>query len=48
VHWLGKTPKSYPAWGIVVPCVKDGQFYSEEHKKGWIVGRISQEHGILV
>jgi D-serine deaminase-like pyridoxal phosphate-dependent protein len=46
---LGREPcKSYPGWGVVVPRKRDGQFYSEDNAKGWIVGRISQEHGILV
>lgn len=47
---LGREPcKSYPGWGIVTPWpAKEGQIYDPETSKtGWIVGRISQEHGIL-
>ena len=51
---LGREPcKSYPGWGVVTPWTqddsKDGPFYDPEGSKtGWIVGRISQEHGTLV
>jgi D-serine deaminase-like pyridoxal phosphate-dependent protein len=45
---LGREPcKSYPGWGVLCPSSSSGAFYSEESKTGWIVGRISQEHGIL-
>lgn len=48
---LGREPcKSYPGWGIVTPWPKnkDSQAYDpHENKRGWIVGKISQEHGIL-
>ncbi|KAH4976244.1 hypothetical protein HBI18_099210 [Parastagonospora nodorum] len=49
---LGREPcKSYPGWGIVTPDFANtgAQIYEETGEKtGWIVGRISQEHGILV
>ncbi|OCL14853.1 hypothetical protein AOQ84DRAFT_358543 [Glonium stellatum] len=54
---LGRDPcKSYLGWGIVTPWqggVQSAQdisypIYDEINKAGWIVGRISQEHGILV
>ncbi|KAF2155370.1 hypothetical protein K461DRAFT_222633 [Myriangium duriaei CBS 260.36] len=51
---LGREPcKSYPGWGVLTPW---SQHAGEEQsriydptsdKTGWIVGRISQEHGIL-
>ncbi|KAF2100077.1 hypothetical protein NA57DRAFT_38502 [Rhizodiscina lignyota] len=51
--------KSYPGWGIVTPwrasresgtLPGDGEkaFYDPaRNRKGWIVGRVSQEHGML-
>ncbi|KAL1303275.1 hypothetical protein AAFC00_006684 [Neodothiora populina] len=52
---LGREPcKSYPGWGVVTPWLEDkpsgdAQFYDPEGSKtGWIVGRISQEHGTLL
>ncbi|KAK4549187.1 hypothetical protein LTR36_007645 [Oleoguttula mirabilis] len=41
--------KSYPGWGVVSPWpLQDGPHYDPEGSKtGWIVGRISQEHGVL-
>jgi D-serine deaminase-like pyridoxal phosphate-dependent protein len=48
---MGREPcKSYPGWGIVTPDFANSgsQIYDEEAgRTGWIVGRISQEHGIL-
>jgi D-serine deaminase-like pyridoxal phosphate-dependent protein len=45
---LGREPcKSYSGWGVVAPQVHETSFYSDETPEGWIVGRISQEHGIL-
>lgn len=47
---LGREPcKSYPGWGVVTPWpATPGQHYDpEDSKTGWIVGRISQEHGVL-
>lgn len=49
---MGREPcKSYPGWGIVTGSLgnaKTSSVYDERGKKtGWIVGRISQEHGIL-
>lgn len=52
---LGREPcKSYPGWGVVTPWVpsspanvSESGHYDEENKTGWIVGRVSQEHGIL-
>lgn len=47
---LGREPcKSYPGWGVVTPWpTKSGDHYDpESNKTGWIVGRISQEHGVL-
>ena len=51
---LGREPcKSYPGWGIVTPWQSKtsdpaaGPIYSEDDRRGWIVGKISQEHGIL-
>ncbi|KAI9684042.1 MAG: hypothetical protein M1822_005869 [Bathelium mastoideum] len=51
---LGREPcKSYPGWAIVTPWQSEtskpapGPTYSEDDRRGWIVGRISQEHGIL-
>jgi D-serine deaminase-like pyridoxal phosphate-dependent protein len=48
---MGREPcKSYPGWGIVTPNYANSgvSIYEETGSKtGWIVGRISQEHGIL-
>jgi D-serine deaminase-like pyridoxal phosphate-dependent protein len=47
---LGREPcKSYPGWAVVTSWPEnDGKVYDPEgEKKGWIVGRISQEHGVL-
>ncbi|KAH7394130.1 putative serine dehydratase domain-containing protein [Phaeosphaeria sp. MPI-PUGE-AT-0046c] len=48
---LGRDPcKSYPGWGIVTGDFgnEGAEVYDETGKRtGWIVGRISQEHGIL-
>ena len=47
---LGREPcKSYSGWGVVTPWPeKDNDHYDPEGtKKGWIVGRIAQEHGVL-
>lgn len=47
---LGREPcKSYPGWAVVTPWpASSAQHYDPEGEKtGWIVGRISQEHGIL-
>ncbi|CAO2656410.1 Nn.00g052130.m01.CDS01 [Neocucurbitaria sp. VM-36] len=49
---MGREPcKSYPGWGIVTPALGNSNaasIYDERGEKtGWIVGRISQEHGIL-
>lgn len=49
---MGREPcKSYPGWGIVTPALgnaKGRAIYDEgAGRTGWIVGRISQEHGIL-
>ncbi|KAF2731074.1 hypothetical protein EJ04DRAFT_514823 [Polyplosphaeria fusca] len=48
---LGREPcKSYPGWGIVASDLGNSKHtvYDESgDKTGWIVGRISQEHGIL-
>ncbi|KAF2630167.1 hypothetical protein BU25DRAFT_408750 [Macroventuria anomochaeta] len=49
---MGREPcKSYPGWGIVTGTLgnsKTTSVYDERGEKtGWIVGRISQEHGIL-
>jgi D-serine deaminase-like pyridoxal phosphate-dependent protein len=48
---LGREPcKSYPGWGILTPDLSNAAstIYDEaDDKTGWIVGRISQEHGIL-
>lgn len=47
---LGREPcKSYPGWGVVTPWpAKSGAHFDPEGSKtGWIVGRISQEHGVL-
>ena len=51
---LGREPcKSYPGWGIVTPWQSEDSepapdpVYSEDDRRGWIVGKISQEHGIL-
>lgn len=41
--------KSYPGWGVVSDWpAKNGEHYDPEGSKtGWIVGRVSQEHGNL-
>ncbi|KAL6149905.1 hypothetical protein ACJBU6_11432 [Exserohilum turcicum] len=49
---MGREPcKSYPGWGIVTPALGNSSarhIYDEQDgRTGWIVGRISQEHGIL-
>lgn len=51
---LGREPcKSYPGWGVATPWIQDGtiseaSFYEPDGARtGWIVGRISQEHGTL-
>lgn len=47
---LGREPcKSYPGWGVVSPWpLQDGPHYDPDGSRtGWIVGRISQEHGVL-
>lgn len=49
---MGREPcKSYPGWGIVTSAMgnsKTQSVYDERgDKTGWIVGRVSQEHGIL-
>lgn len=48
---LGRDPcKSYPGWGILTPDFANSgnKVYDETgDRMGWIVGRISQEHGIL-
>jgi len=47
---LGREPcKAYPGWGILTPwnCPGTETPASPEAQSGWIVGRISQEHGIL-
>lgn len=42
---LGREPcKSYSGWGVVSPW---STIPTGENSSGWIVGRISQEHGIL-
>jgi D-serine deaminase-like pyridoxal phosphate-dependent protein len=49
---LGREPcKSYPGWGIVTGELGNSgaqKVYDERGERtGWIVGRISQEHGVL-
>ncbi|PGH01616.1 hypothetical protein AJ79_07864 [Helicocarpus griseus UAMH5409] len=54
---LGREPcRSYPGWGVVTPWLENGEgtklaetgwYDPEGERKGWIVDRISQEHGIL-
>ncbi|EMD00182.1 hypothetical protein BAUCODRAFT_45077, partial [Baudoinia panamericana UAMH 10762] len=47
---LGREPcHSYPGWGVVSPWpTAHGPHYDPEGTRtGWIVGRISQEHGVL-
>lgn len=49
---MGREPcKSYTGWGIVTPDLGNSSakhIYDEQAgRTGWIVGRISQEHGIL-
>ncbi|WPG97962.1 hypothetical protein R9X50_00074500 [Acrodontium crateriforme] len=48
---MGREPcKSYPGWGVVSAWPHaSGQVYDPEGSKtGWIIGRVSQEHGNLV
>lgn len=47
------TCKSYEGYGVVTPSLWSGDSgkastYDEEGRTGWIVGRIAQEHGVLV
>lgn len=50
---LGREPcKSNDFWGVVAPAPWHNssvpqQIYSEDDRTGWVVARISQEHGIL-
>ncbi|KAK2789896.1 hypothetical protein FQN51_002636 [Onygenales sp. PD_10] len=54
---LGREPcRSYSGWGVVTPWLENGKgtkiaetgwYDPEGERKGWIVDRISQEHGIL-
>ena len=49
---LGREPcKNYSGWAIVAPTPWQepavGTFYDENGRTGWILDRISQEHGIL-
>ncbi|KAF2660676.1 hypothetical protein K491DRAFT_754483 [Lophiostoma macrostomum CBS 122681] len=51
---FGREPcKSYPGWGIVSPSLGNQHAKSvyddskQGNESGWIIGRISQEHGIL-
>ncbi|KAF2862190.1 hypothetical protein K470DRAFT_269180 [Piedraia hortae CBS 480.64] len=48
---LGREPcKSYPGWGVVSPWpegLASPHYDPEQSRTGWIVGRISQEHGVL-
>jgi D-serine deaminase-like pyridoxal phosphate-dependent protein len=50
---LGREPcKSYSGWGVVTPWsslkfLDKNDHYTTRNERGWIVGRISQEHGIL-
>ena len=47
---LGREPcKSYPGWGVVSPwpATQGPHYDTERSRAGWIVGRVSQEHGIL-
>jgi D-serine deaminase-like pyridoxal phosphate-dependent protein len=51
---LGREPcQSYPGWGVLAPNPWKGKsaegkvIYDEEGKTGWMVKRISQEHGIM-
>lgn len=49
---MGRDPcKSYPGWGILTPALGNAEsksIYDERGERtGWILGRISQEHGIL-
>jgi len=41
--------RRYPGWGVVSPWPQSsGPHYDPEGTRtGWIVGRISQEHGVL-
>ena len=45
---LGREPcKSYSGWGIVADWGMPSRKENEEGHSGWIVDRVSQEHGIL-
>ena len=50
---LGREPcKSYTGWGIVSDWglsgdASDGMLASEDRRSGWLLGRVSQEHGVL-
>lgn len=47
---LGRDPcKSYPGWGVVTPWPQKAapHYDPEGSQTGWIVGRVSQEHGVL-
>jgi D-serine ammonia-lyase len=47
---FGREPcKSYPGWGVVSPWPQQGgpHYDPEGSKTGWIVGKVSQEHGVL-
>ncbi|KAH6663188.1 putative serine dehydratase domain-containing protein [Halenospora varia] len=48
---LGREPcKAYPGWGVLTPWNRPGISNppaGPEELKGWVVGKISQEHGIL-
>ncbi|TVY38817.1 D-serine dehydratase [Lachnellula occidentalis] len=45
---LGREPcKAYPGWGILTPWNREDAGGGAEGYKGWIVGRTSQEHGVL-
>jgi D-serine ammonia-lyase len=49
---LGREPcRWFPGWGVVSPWSSESgtsdEHFDEKGQTGWIVGRISQEHGIL-
>ena len=50
---LGREPcRSYSGWGIVSDWglsgdASDGMLASEDGRSGWVLGRVSQEHGVL-
>ncbi|TAQ88109.1 hypothetical protein B7494_g3567 [Chlorociboria aeruginascens] len=47
---LGREPcKAYPGWGVLSPWNRGTEMQRKgpEEIQGWVVGRISQEHGIL-